>query len=74
MAIGAAAQIADPQLQDLKEPIRINDTSDTTTVLTLSTIFFSFRDFGLGCSQLLSTADNLYDLKKICLFLARSRL
>lgn len=60
------------QLQGLNEPIRMNDTTDSTTFLTLTTIFFSFR--GLDFPHVVSSDPNLYDLRKICRFLARSRL
>jgi hypothetical protein len=59
-------------LQGLNEPIRMNDTTDTTTFFTLTTIFFSFP--GLDDLPNVSNGANLYDFRKICRFLARSCL
>lgn len=68
---GEDAQMADPELQDFRVSARINDNTETTTVFTLTTSFFSFRTPDLPEE---SVDPNLYVWRKICLCLALLRL
>lgn len=54
---GEAAEVTDLELQDLKEPVRMNIKTEATIFLTLTATFFSLGFW--GCAKLLSKEDSL---------------